>query len=123
MVVGHICRPLYRLAQGRLTRRRARHPEVAVQPGQRNAGAEGQEPAAAGAVQALDSRAILEALEGVEPACREALQLFYFDRLSYREIAETLKVPVDAAMLRLARGKDQLRAKLTPGVRPAWPEA
>lgn len=121
MAVGQSCQPLYRLASGLtrnkteasgLTRHQNRQPEVAFQPGQHDARA--NEPAAGGGTRALDARAILEALEGVDPTDREALQLFYLARLSYREIAQTLELPIDAVMSRLARGKDQLRAKLTP---------
>lgn len=96
----------------RSVRRQTRHPEVPLQSGRHNAGAKA--PAAGGGVRALDARAILNALEGVEPTCRETLQLFYLAGLSYREIAQTLKLPIEAVMSRLARGKDQLRAKLTP---------
>jgi RNA polymerase sigma-70 factor, ECF subfamily len=98
----------------RLARRQSRRPEVAFPPGPHGAGAD--EPAAG-----RDARAILEALEAVEPACREALQLFYLAGLSCREIAQALEVPLDTAVSRLARGKEQLRAKLIPLAAPTSP--
>jgi RNA polymerase sigma-70 factor (ECF subfamily) len=100
----------------RLARRQSRHPEGAFQPGQHDVGAD--EPAAGGGTRAPDAEAILEALEAVEPTCREALQLFYLAGLSYREIAQALRVPIGTVISRLARGKAQLRAKLTPLAAP-----
>jgi RNA polymerase sigma-70 factor, ECF subfamily len=100
----------------RFARRQSRHPEVACQTGQHDVGANA--PATGGAARALDAGATLEALEGIEPIHREALQLFYLAGLSCREIAEVLEVPLSTAMLLLARGKDQLRAKLTPLAAP-----
>jgi RNA polymerase sigma-70 factor, ECF subfamily len=91
----------------RLARHRRRRPEVAFRVGEHERAA--QEAAAR---RALDARAILEALAQVEPADRAALQLYYLAELSYREIARALGIPLGTVMSRLARGKDQLRAKL-----------
>lgn len=90
----------------RSARHRRRRPEVAFRVG------EHERAAREAAARALDARAILEALAQVEPADRAALQLYYLAELSYREIARALGIPLGTVMSRLARGKDQLRAKL-----------
>jgi RNA polymerase sigma-70 factor, ECF subfamily len=102
----------------RSARHRRRRPEVAFRVGEHERAAQeaaglavsGGEEAAA--PRALDARAILEALAQVEPTYRAALQLYYLAELSYREIARALGIPLGTVMSRLARGKDQLRAKL-----------
>ncbi|MBV8901531.1 MAG: sigma-70 family RNA polymerase sigma factor [Verrucomicrobia bacterium] len=98
----------------RLARRQSRYPEVAFPPGPHDAGID--EP-----VTGRDARAVLEALDAVEPAYREALQLFYLAGLSCREIAQALEVPLGTAVSRLARGKEQLRARLIPLAAPTSP--
>ncbi len=45
---------------------------------------------------------------------REPLILFYFQELSYKEIADLLDVPLGTVMSRLARGKKHLRKRLAP---------
>src|SRR5579883_430919 len=44
-------------------------------------------------VEALDGRAIVEALQQIEENFRAPLTLFYLQDLSYQEIAEVLEVP------------------------------
>jgi RNA polymerase sigma-70 factor (ECF subfamily) len=44
---------------------------------------------------------------------RAVIILFYFRELSYKQIAETVKVPIGTVMSRLARGKQYLKKKLT----------
>jgi RNA polymerase sigma-70 factor, ECF subfamily len=43
---------------------------------------------------------------------RTPVILFYFDELTYREIAEQMNVPIGTVMSRLARGKAHLRRRL-----------
>lgn len=60
----------------------------------------------------VDSATLQSALEQLEPNYRAPLVLFYLKELSYREIAETLGVPIGTVMSRLSRAKDSLRAIL-----------
>jgi len=91
----------------RLVRHQNSHPEVEFQPGQHDV------PSTANAeVTAVDAHTILEALDQVDETYRITLKLFYLGELSYREIADTLGIPVGTVMSRLSRGKDQLRARL-----------
>lgn len=38
--------------------------------------------------------------------------MFYYEQLSYREMAEALDIPIGTVMSRLARAKGQLRSQL-----------
>jgi RNA polymerase sigma-70 factor (ECF subfamily) len=40
--------------------------------------------------------------------------MFYFEELSYQEIAEQLEVPMGTVMSRLSRAKGHLRQRLAP---------
>lgn len=44
-------------------------------------------------------------LNELHPKYREALVLYYFEQMSYREIAEILRIPVSTVGVRLSRGK------------------
>jgi RNA polymerase sigma factor (sigma-70 family) len=60
----------------------------------------------------VDSAALHQALEQLDINFRAPLVLFYLKELSYREIAETLGIPIGTVMSRLSRSKDSLRAIL-----------
>ncbi len=60
----------------------------------------------------VDSATLQTALEQLEPNYRAPLVLFYLKELSYRDIAETLGVPIGTVMSRLSRAKDSLRTIL-----------
>ena len=63
-------------------------------------------------VTGMDAGLAVETLQEVDEIYRAPLTLFYMEELSYREIAETLAVPIGTVMSRLSRGKAQLRAAM-----------
>jgi RNA polymerase sigma-70 factor (ECF subfamily) len=60
----------------------------------------------------LDARSVREALLKVDEKYKVALQLFYLNNLSYREIVDALGIPIGTVMSRLSRGKAQLKSIL-----------
>jgi RNA polymerase sigma factor (sigma-70 family) len=63
-------------------------------------------------VNQLDGDAVLRALLDLEEIYRAPLSLFYLQEHSYKEIAETLDLPVGTVMSRISRGKARLREQL-----------
>lgn len=91
-----------------MARKEKTHPEVEFEPdlhGGTQAGDDGENPR-------VDSATLQAALEQLDPNHRAPLVLFYLKELSYRDIAETLGVPIGTVMSRLSRAKDHLRAIL-----------
>ena len=60
----------------------------------------------------LDANQAVEALQAVDEIYRAPLTLYYLEHLSYKEIAESLSVPIGTVMSRLSRGKIQLKNAL-----------
>lgn len=60
----------------------------------------------------MDAELVVEALQDVDEVYRAPLTLFYLQELSYRDIAESLEIPIGTVMSRISRGKAQLRGSL-----------
>ena len=61
----------------------------------------------------LDHSNLQSAIISIPDEFRDVLVLFYFEELSYKDIAETLEIPIGTVMSRLARGKRHLRQVLS----------
>lgn len=68
---------------------------------------------------AVDTEQLQRALGQLPEKYRVVLLMFYYEDISYREIAEKLKVPIGTVMSRLSRAKRQLRAGLLEAISPA----
>src|ERR1700753_4262248 len=56
-----------------------------------------------------DTKEILEqCLDELDPKYREPLVLYYFEGLSYKDMADVLQIPVSTVGVRIARGKAML---------------
>jgi RNA polymerase sigma-70 factor (ECF subfamily) len=63
-----------------------------------------------------ESRVLVEkSLASLTPAQREVLLLYYFEELSYKEIADVLHVPISTVGVRLARARASLK-RILPAV-------
>ncbi len=60
----------------------------------------------------IDAEAIQLALDSLPDNFRVPIVLYYFQDMSYRDIAESLELPIGTVMSRLARGKARLRDRL-----------
>jgi RNA polymerase sigma-70 factor, ECF subfamily len=67
----------------------------------------------------VESAKLQAALNELDEPFRTPLILFYFDEMSYRDIAEQLELPIGTVMSRLARGKAYLKVKLHTEVGPS----
>lgn len=72
------------------------------------------------AVEGIDRERLAAALADLPEEFRLVVLMFYFEELSYQEIAEQLNIPVGTVMSRLSRGKGHLRRRLdaAEGLRP-----
>lgn len=61
---------------------------------------------------AADSETVMDEALAIEEHYRAPLVLYYLQGLSYREIAQTLDLPIGTVMSRLSRGKDLIRRRL-----------
>jgi RNA polymerase sigma-70 factor (ECF subfamily) len=62
----------------------------------------------------IDREQLQLALDQLTDEFRLVVVMFYFEELSYKEIAAALEIPIGTVMSRLARAKSQLRKLLTP---------
>jgi RNA polymerase sigma factor (sigma-70 family) len=61
----------------------------------------------------IDPEVLQNALGELSAESRSMLTMFYFEELSYREIAAATDIPIGTVMSRLSRAKEQLRRKLS----------
>lgn len=91
-----------------IARREKKHEQLEFEPDLHGAA----QPQDEGENPRVDSAALQIALEQLDPNYRAPLVLFYLKELSYRDIAETLGLPIGTVMSRLSRAKDRLRSIL-----------
>ncbi len=63
-------------------------------------------------LQSLSQQMVQEAIEGLPVIFREIVLLCDVEEMSYKEIAETLSIPIGTVMSRLARARGMLRESL-----------
>jgi|GEM_PF-552372 len=66
----------------------------------------------------IDSEHLQKVLNELSDEHRLILMMYYFEELPYREIAEQLQIPIGTVMSRLARAKENLRARLQQSAAP-----
>lgn len=62
----------------------------------------------------IDREQLAAALADLPADFRVVVLMFYFEDLTYQQIAEQLEIPIGTVMSRLSRGKGHLRQRLTP---------
>ncbi|HTU49361.1 MAG TPA: sigma-70 family RNA polymerase sigma factor [Acidobacteriaceae bacterium] len=70
-------------------------------------------PAAISAPDMSQALALHQSLDRLDERHRLPIVLFYFQDLSYREIAEALELPIGTVMSRLSRAREMLQKSLT----------
>ena len=65
-------------------------------------------------VDPIDREELAAALDDLPDEFRLVLLMFYFEELSYHQIAEQLDIPIGTVMSRLSRAKEHLRRRLAP---------
>lgn len=103
---------LYRITVNHcLNRKRARRPQVQLEPEQMEALA----PAADLERELSESQPLQQALESLSEKLRVVVVLRYFLELSYAEIAEVLQIPLGTVQSRLNQAIHNLRSRLASG--------
>ena len=64
-------------------------------------------------LRAVDSEELQQVLGELHDDLRLILLMFYFEELSYKQIADELEVPIGTVMSRLSRAKQKLRERLS----------
>lgn len=59
------------------------------------------------------ARSLRLVLDKLDARLRAPIDMFYYERMSYKEIAKTLDLPIGTVMSRIARAKVYLRRELT----------
>jgi RNA polymerase sigma-70 factor (ECF subfamily) len=79
--------------------------------------AEQSHPVSPELVNRIDARTMLRFLTQIDESFRAPLVLFFLQQLSYKQIAEALKIPLGTVQSRIARAKAHLYQLLTHAVR------
>jgi RNA polymerase sigma factor (sigma-70 family) len=66
-------------------------------------------PIPAGNIRRMEAADAMQALQTLDETYRAPLTLFYLEDMSYKEISETLDIPIGTVMSRLSRAKSQLK--------------
>ncbi len=75
-------------------------------------------PVDANAVEQAETHEILNMLDEIEESYRIPMILFYLKELSYKEISQTLEIPMGTVMSRLSRGKALLKDLVSTRSKP-----
>ena len=75
----------------------------------------GEVPQPAAELQAVDAEELQQVLGELSEDLRLILLMFYFEELSYKQIADDLEIPIGTVMSRLSRAKQKLRERLGEG--------
>ena len=73
----------------------------------------GDVPQPATELQAVDAEELQHILGELPEDLRLILLMFYFEELSYKQIADELEIPIGTVMSRLSRAKQKLRERLS----------
>jgi RNA polymerase sigma-70 factor (ECF subfamily) len=76
---------------------------------------------AAPEVDEIDREQLAAALAELPDEFRIVVLMFYFEELSYQEIAKELAIPIGTVMSRLSRAKGHLRTRLSPATNSVSP--
>lgn len=64
----------------------------------------------------VDEEALHAALAKLDEPARTVLLMYFFEDLSYQQIADALQIPLGTVMSRLARAKERLKRELLPAM-------
>jgi RNA polymerase sigma-70 factor (ECF subfamily) len=75
----------------------------------------GEVPQPQGELKEIDTEELQQVLADLHEDLRLILLMFYFEELSYKQIADDLEIPIGTVMSRLSRAKQKMRERLMAG--------